>query len=42
MDTTGTFEIAIMLSKYSCYTAIHKRYSLDDWKEFGIKNPETL
>jgi GMP reductase len=32
MDTTGTFEIAIVLAKYKCFTAIHKGYKLEEWK----------
>jgi len=27
MDTTGTFEIAAVLSKHKCLTAMHKFYS---------------
>ena len=32
MDTTGTFEIATSLQKFKMITAIHKFYSIDDWK----------
>ena len=32
MDTTGTFETAISLQKHKMITAIHKFYTLDDWK----------
>ena len=32
MDTTGTFETAISLQKFKMITAIHKFYSIDDWK----------
>ena len=31
-DTTGTFETAISLQKFKMITAIHKFYSIDDWK----------
>jgi GMP reductase len=32
MDTTGTFEIANVLSKKGLITAIHKHYTLEEWK----------
>jgi len=34
MDTVGTFEMAKELAKNKIFTAIHKHYSLKDWKEF--------
>jgi GMP reductase len=34
MDTTGTFEIANVLSQHKCLTAIHKHYSINDWKKY--------
>lgn len=43
MDTVGTFEMAETFLKYKMLVAIHKHYSLDDWKNFKnghIKNPE--
>ena len=42
MDTTGTFEMGVSLSKYKCLTTIHKYYSPDDWKIFAIRRPEAL
>ncbi|XP_060111366.1 GMP reductase 2 [Heteronotia binoei] len=42
MDTVGTFEMAKMLCKFSLFTAIHKHYSLEEWKEFAAQNPECL
>lgn len=42
MDTVGTFEMAKQLSKHRVFTVIHKHYSLEAWKEFAAKNPETL
>ena len=42
MDTTGTFEVAQVLSQYKCFTACHKKYSVQDWKEFGADHPEVL
>ena len=34
MDTVGTFEMAKELAKHKIFTAIHKHYSLQDWKNF--------
>lgn len=34
MDTTGTFEMAKELHLYDMMTAVHKFYTLKDWKEF--------
>ncbi|XP_060635951.2 GMP reductase 2 [Anolis sagrei] len=42
MDTVGTFEMAKVLCKFSLFTAIHKHYSLDEWKEFAADNPDCL
>ena len=33
MDTTGTFETAKALQKHKMLTAIHKFYTLEDWKD---------
>ena len=44
MDTVGTFEIATVLARHKMLTAIHKHYSLAQWKTFiadsasGIEN----
>lgn len=35
MDTVGTFELAEVLAKRKCLTAIHKHYSLEDWKTWA-------
>uniref|UniRef100_A0A8D0TL68 GMP reductase n=1 Tax=Sus scrofa TaxID=9823 RepID=A0A8D0TL68_PIG len=40
MDTVGTFEMAKVLCKFSLFTAVHKHYSLEQWKEFASQNPE--
>uniref|UniRef100_A0A7N5K1P0 GMP reductase n=1 Tax=Ailuropoda melanoleuca TaxID=9646 RepID=A0A7N5K1P0_AILME len=40
MDTVGTFEMAKVLCKFSLFTAVHKHYSLQQWKEFASQNPE--
>nr|KAF6392082.1 guanosine monophosphate reductase 2 [Pipistrellus kuhlii] len=42
MDTVGTFEMAKVLSKFSLFTAVHKHYSLEQWKEFASQNPDCL
>lgn len=42
MDTTGTFEMAKMLSSKKMFTCIHKHYSVEEWKNFADKHPETL
>ncbi|XP_071539876.1 GMP reductase 2-like isoform X2 [Panulirus ornatus] len=42
MDTVGTFEMAKALAKHKCFTTIHKHYSVEEWKEFGEKNKDTL
>ena len=34
MDTVGTFEMATVLAGHQLITAVHKHYSLDDWKKF--------
>ncbi len=34
MDTVGTFELAEVLAQFGLLTAIHKHYSLDQWKLF--------
>ena len=42
MDTVGTFEMAQELSKHKMLVAIHKHYSIAQWKEFATKHPECL
>ncbi len=34
MDTVGTFEMAKKLAEHKIFTAIHKHYSLEEWKKF--------
>jgi len=34
MDTVGTFEMAKALAKHKIFTAIHKHYTLEEWKLF--------
>jgi len=40
MDTVGTFEMAKALSKHKLFTAIHKHYSTEQWKNFIDENTE--
>ena len=35
MDTTGTFEMAVELAKAGVLTAIHKHYTVEQWKSFA-------
>lgn len=42
MDTVGTFQMAKALSKHGLFTAIHKYYSVEDWKKFAADNPDCL
>jgi GMP reductase len=35
MDTVGTFEVAETLAKRKCVTAIHKHYSVEQWKTWS-------
>ncbi|CAM4657690.1 unnamed protein product [Caretta caretta] len=42
MDTVGTFEMAKALCQFSLFTAIHKHYKLEEWKEFAAREPDCL
>uniref|UniRef100_A0A674BQD5 GMP reductase n=1 Tax=Salmo trutta TaxID=8032 RepID=A0A674BQD5_SALTR len=42
MDTTGTFEMAQVLSKQTLFTAMQKHYTVEQWKAFAAKFPECL
>ncbi|KAJ6664491.1 hypothetical protein lerEdw1_007148 [Lerista edwardsae] len=42
MDTVGTFEMAKVMTKHAMFTAIHKHYSLEEWKLFAGNHPECL
>ncbi|OQR78761.1 GMP reductase 2-like [Tropilaelaps mercedesae] len=42
MDTVGTFDMAVVLAKHNIYTAIHKHYSLEEWKKFAGEHPKVL
>ena len=40
MDTVGTFTMAAEMAKAHCMVAIHKHYSVDEWKAFAQEKPE--
>ena len=40
MDTVGTFEMAQAVSKHHAMVAIHKHYSVDQWRDFITSHPE--
>ncbi|MFN4027928.1 MAG: GMP reductase [Flavobacterium sp.] len=42
MDTVGTFEMALALAKEKLFTAIHKHYSVAEWKAFLDKAPRDV
>jgi GMP reductase len=42
MDTIGTFEMAVELSKFNITTVIHKYYTLDEWRLFVNNHPECI
>lgn len=42
MDTVATFEMAVALAKDRLITAIHKHYTVQEWKEFADKNPNVM
>ncbi|MHB0756293.1 GMP reductase [Polaribacter sp. M15] len=42
MDTVGTFEMAIALAKHKMFTAIHKHYSINEWRNFATNSSEEV
>jgi len=42
MDTTGTFEMAIVFKDFGCIVAIHKHYSVEEWVDFADKHSDCL
>ena len=42
MDTVGTFEMALVLAQHKAFTAIHKHYAPEQWKNFIRLAPETI
>ena len=39
MDTVGTFAMAKVLAEHQLLTALHKHYSVDQWRQFLNENP---
>lgn len=42
MDTTGTFNMAKEMTKYSLFTALAKQTSVEEWQAFAAENPDCL
>lgn len=42
MDTVGTFEMALSLSKNKLFTAIHKHYTVYEWEAFMKNAPKDI
>ena len=42
MDTTGTFEMAIVFTQHKLITCIHKHYTVDEWVNFQLEHPECV
>jgi len=42
MDTVGTFTMAAELANHHCMVAIHKHYTIEEWKAFAAESPQTL
>ena len=42
MDTVGTFEMALSLFKHKMFTAIHKHYTIEEWRDFMNRAPKGI
>ncbi len=42
MDTVGTFEMAVEIAKHNALVAIHKHYTVDEWRAFAAEHPTAL
>lgn len=42
MDTVGTFEMAVTMAEHKALVAVHKHYSVDEWREFARLRPEAV
>lgn len=40
MDTVGTFKMAVEMARHQCVVAIHKHYTVDEWKAFVVEQPQ--
>lgn len=36
------YVIDILFFQHNCFTAVHKHYTAEEWKNFAGKNPDTL
>jgi len=42
MDTTGTFEMAKAFAEHKTMVAVHKHYTVEQWRQFAKESPECL
>ncbi|GKX56290.1 GMP reductase [Leminorella grimontii] len=42
MDTVGTFSMAEALASFDLLTAVHKHYSVEQWREFVARSSESV
>ena len=42
MDTVGTFKMAIEMATHGAMVAIHKHYTVDEWKQFVKEQPTAV
>ncbi|MEA9391797.1 GMP reductase [Acerihabitans sp. TG2] len=42
MDTVGTFRMAQALAAFDVLTAVHKHYSVEQWRDFVARVPESI
>lgn len=42
MDTVGTFEMALSLAQKQLFTAVHKHYTVEEWKSFMNTAPSDI
>jgi len=42
MDTTGTFEMVVAFTKFKVCVAVHKHYSVEEWRKFAESQPGSL
>lgn len=42
MDTVGTFEMALSLAQKQLFTALHKHYTVEEWKSFMNTAPSDI
>jgi len=42
MDTVGTFEMGVEMARHKALVAVHKHYSVADWRAFATAHPECL